>query len=645
MSGVYSRKRAALRTLLAAALVSLLAVAPGALAAEFENDECLDCHEGEEEGEVNPEVYEESVHGETFCVDCHRDATPEHDDYDEPLEKAECSECHADEVDAYWISTHGELTTEEDPDAPDCTFCHGTHETLPRSDPRSRTFPLRVPELCGECHKQGERAAARENSSQTETLQNYTMSIHGRGLFDSGLLVSATCPSCHTAHRELPADDPRSSVHPDNIVATCANCHYGIYEKLRESVHSAEVTETEDDLPGCNDCHTSHTIQRVASDDFRFEILTQCGDCHEELIETYFDTYHGKVSKLGGIRTARCYDCHGSHNILAASEPASLLHEDNIVETCRSCHPGSNARFVQYRPHATHDDRENFPQLYYSFWFMTILLVGTMSFFGIHTVLWLIRTLIAQNGARRKAPAEATRPGEQGIYYRRFQRSHSLLHLLVIISFLSLAFTGMALKYPDTRLFADATRFSGGPEVMGLIHRLGALITFGYFGTHLLMVWRKLRGREITLKGLLKEEYSLLPMWRDVRDLQRNFFWFFGLGPRPQLGRWTYWEKFDYFAVFWGVTIIGVTGLILWFPTTATRILPGWMINVATIIHSDEALLAAAFIFTVHFYNTPRSSRWIRSSSRVGCRLPTSGKSIRESTNGWSAPASWNGTS
>ncbi|MGD0522926.1 MAG: hypothetical protein ABSA48_16850, partial [Terracidiphilus sp.] len=77
-----------------------------------------------------------------------------------------------------------------------------------------------------------------------------------------------------------------------------------------------------------------------------------------------------------------------------------------------------------------------------------------------------------------------------------------------------------------------------------------------------------------------------------------------GIGERPRYGRWTYWEKFDYFAVFWGIAIIGSSGLMLWFGEFFTRFLPGWLINVATIIHSDEALLAAGFIFTIHFFNT-----------------------------------------
>jgi cytochrome b subunit of formate dehydrogenase len=96
----------------------------------------------------------------------------------------------------------------------------------------------------------------------------------------------------------------------------------------------------------------------------------------------------------------------------------------------------------------------------------------------------------------------------------------------------------------------------------------------------------------------------MIPNWTDLKEFVGSFKWFLGLGPRPQYGRWTYWEKFDYFAVFWGVMIIGSTGLVLWFPELFTHILPGWFINVATVIHSDEALLAVGFIFTVHFFNT-----------------------------------------
>jgi cytochrome b subunit of formate dehydrogenase len=96
----------------------------------------------------------------------------------------------------------------------------------------------------------------------------------------------------------------------------------------------------------------------------------------------------------------------------------------------------------------------------------------------------------------------------------------------------------------------------------------------------------------------------MVPNRRDLTEFIATLKWFVGLGKRPAYGRWTYWEKFDYFAVFWGIAVIGSTGLTLWFPVFFTRFIPGSFLNVATIVHSDEALLATGFIFTVHFFNT-----------------------------------------
>lgn len=97
---------------------------------------------------------------------------------------------------------------------------------------------------------------------------------------------------------------------------------------------------------------------------------------------------------------------------------------------------------------------------------------------------------------------------------------------------------------------------------------------------------------------------SLCPNLRDIKDVVGMVRWFLFMGPKPTFERWTYWEKFDFIAVFWGMFAIGGSGLMLWFPEFFGTFLPGWMFNVATIVHSDEALLATGFIFTVHFYNT-----------------------------------------
>ena len=148
------------------------------------------------------------------------------------------------------------------------------------------------------------------------------------------------------------------------------------------------------------------------------------------------------------------------------------------------------------------------------------------------------------------------------------------------------------------------SRLLGGFQTAGYIHRTAALLMFTVFATHLYDLLRLKREEYKSWLALVFGKDTMVPTRQDLHQFLATMKWFLGRGPRPQYGRWTYWEKFDYFAVFWGIAIIGSTGLTLWFPVFFTRFLPGWFINVATIVHSDEALLATGFIFTVHFFNT-----------------------------------------
>jgi cytochrome b subunit of formate dehydrogenase len=190
------------------------------------------------------------------------------------------------------------------------------------------------------------------------------------------------------------------------------------------------------------------------------------------------------------------------------------------------------------------------------------------------------------------------------LQYVRFSRLNRALHILMILSFLSLALTGMTLKFSYTSWAVVVSRGLGGFQTAGYIHRFAALVMFGIFVTHVVDLVRRRYSEYPSWWALLFGPDTMLPTWKDLQDFWGSVKWFLHLGPRPQYGRWTYWEKFDYFAVFWGVMVIGSTGLTLWFPTFFTHFLPGPALNVATIIHSDEALLAAGFIFTVHFFNT-----------------------------------------
>jgi len=202
---------------------------------------------------------------------------------------------------------------------------------------------------------------------------------------------------------------------------------------------------------------------------------------------------------------------------------------------------------------------------------------------------------------RPRGAEERPRPEREFVRFTRLQRA---LHACMIISFLSLATTGLTLKFSYTSWAAKVSRLLGGFETAGFIHRSAAVLMFGVFCTHIYDLVQLKKRENMSWITLVFGRDSMLFNRQDLHQFIGTIKWFLGRGERPQYGRWTYWEKFDYFAVFWGIAVIGSTGLTLWFPVFFTRLLPGWFINVATIIHSDEALLATGFIFTVHFFNT-----------------------------------------
>ncbi len=187
-------------------------------------------------------------------------------------------------------------------------------------------------------------------------------------------------------------------------------------------------------------------------------------------------------------------------------------------------------------------------------------------------------------------------------YFRRFTAAERVLHSLLMLTFVGCALTGLPLVFADRPWAATLARILGGFEGAGLIHRMCAAVMIAVFVTHVTLVFsRAFTGGR--LMGILWGPDSMVPQPQDAIDVYRNFLWFIGRGPRPQFDRWTYWEKFDYWAVFWGMMIIGGSGLLLWFPVFFAKLLPGWVFNIAALVHGEEALLAVGFIFTFHFFN------------------------------------------
>ena len=187
-------------------------------------------------------------------------------------------------------------------------------------------------------------------------------------------------------------------------------------------------------------------------------------------------------------------------------------------------------------------------------------------------------------------------------YYRRFGPVERVMHAFLMLTFIGCALTGVPLLFADHAWATGIVKLMGGFQGAALIHRICAGVMTVVFVGHVIRVFVRAFMTEDWLSYFWGPN-SLVPNLKDGQDIVGMFKWFLGKGPRPQFDRYTYWEKFDYWAVFWGMFIIGGSGFMLWFPMFFSEFLPGWVFNIAMIVHGEEALLAVGFIFTIHFFN------------------------------------------
>jgi len=283
--------------------------------------------------------------------------------------KDDCYSCHGQKgmkgyIDktSFQQSVHGGF---------DCTKCHVGMTAYPHGK------VLKV--SCSGCHLAGSQGAPREQAQQ------YKMSVHGKAVA-AGNAGAPDCKTCHGSHAIYRSSDERSSTNRQKIPELCSQCHPKPFEDYRASIHSKGG-------PTCFDCHLEHRIPKTGESEWKLALIKQCGNCHAEEMSTYQKTYHGKVTRLGYTTIAKCADCHGSHRILPPSDPDSKLSQKNIVATCGSCHPGSTLSFTKYYAHAEESNKAKYPVLYYTFLFMTILLISVFAFFLTHTFLWAFRAL------------------------------------------------------------------------------------------------------------------------------------------------------------------------------------------------------------------------------------------------------------
>jgi cytochrome b subunit of formate dehydrogenase len=433
---------------------------------------------------------------------------------------------------------------------------------------------------------------------------------------------------CQDCHQDIHSIRKSGAGFKVAAVENCSQCHSG--EDYTLLGHSGALLKGNADAASCTDCHGLHNTpyydQSLERDKAaaRENYTRRCRSCHADAkmakrnrfstktVATYDDSYHGKIFNIGfPQRVAGCADCHLGHNTLPKNDLRSAMHRSNMKAACKECHKGFHDRFVSFDTHHDPLDPKRSPLLYWTNVFMIALLGGTFSFFWLHTFLWWRRTYCDKCCEGKAGFIEKTILPECRPEYRedkqiqRFPVRDRIMHVLLILSFFTLVMTGFPIKYYDSPWAKILINMWGGAYRAGLFHRIAALVLCGLF---LYTLWLSLRFLfpKKQFRGSLQRLFgpdSLFPNFKDLRDIVGMFKWFFGKGEMPKFDRWTYWEKFDFLAVFWGMTAIGGSGFMLWFPEKFSYLLPGWMINVATVVHSEEAFLAAIFIFTVHFFN------------------------------------------
>ncbi len=183
---------------------------------------------------------------------------------------------------------------------------------------------------------------------------------------------------------------------------------------------------------------------------------------------------------------------------------------------------------------------------------------------------------------------------------KRFSPVQRSFHFLLLVSFLIQGATGLARMYIETTWGLSLAWVFGGYAFSLTVHKvIGVMMVIG-FAVHSVYLLTAVNWRDFP-RSLISAE-SLVPQPKDMLDFFRHIGWFLGLGKMPKFDRWGYWEKFDYWAVFWGMMVMGVTGLIMAYSLIVTLILPGWVLNIVFWIHRIEGILAMGHVFIIHFF-------------------------------------------
>lgn len=179
--------------------------------------------------------------------------------------------------------------------------------------------------------------------------------------------------------------------------------------------------------------------------------------------------------------------------------------------------------------------------------------------------------------------------------FQRWDRSQMRQHQLLIFAVVLLTVTGLPLRFASQPVSQTFVKLIGGAALASKLHHFGGFLLIVVCVWHLLYLLLR-RGHRMSL--------AILPNKQDLFDVRDELLWLIGKrDSEPKYGRYSWIEKFEYWAMAWGSIVMIVTGLILWFPVTAAKVVDGIGIELATVVHGYEALLAALSIAIWHMYH------------------------------------------
>jgi cytochrome b subunit of formate dehydrogenase len=552
---------------------------------------CGSCHE-DQAGDIPESVH--SVLGEQACTSCHGSAH-----YAQPaaaIMPQKCGSCHSDEVKDLLASVHGAAAKG---DGPSCQTCHGpVHRILAVQDPLSPVTKKNLPDACGVCHSNPE-FLARHQIPFAHPVETYKLSVHGRAVA-AGDMAAASCSDCHSSHAIYAARDPRSKINRWNVPSTCGSCHNEIMKIYLESIHGQAVTHGATDAPVCTDCHGEHNILAPSEpkslvNPSRVSTVT-CGRCHgNALLNARYN--------LPADRVPTYADSYHGLEARAGSQ---------TVANCASCHgvhnifPSADPRSMVNSANLPHTCGACHPGAGQRFAIGPVH-VGAETL-NEHAVVrwvrwtyWILIPLAIGfmflhhllDFLRKLFRMEPrVNSGEEVM---RMNLHFRIAHWLTVVSFPVLVVTGFALKFSGSWWAQPMLLWESRFAFRGTVHRVAAVVllaSLAYHVVHLALVRRD--------RAILR---FMVPNLGDLRDLGTVFLYNLGLSEtRPTFAKFNYVEKIEYLAYMWGTMVMATTGLLLWFNNLALRYFPKWVLDTATAVHYYEAILATFSILIWHMY-------------------------------------------